>query len=156
VSAALVVVALVVSGVPLSVLISPILVAGAAVLVRLADLVASVPPDLTAWFDRAFAEILSVLQTWGLVALLLEAPFLRSARASLRFILRTAAGAVRGDPDASTRELALDQLLAGAGHEHGMDSEELERLPTRSRRIFGNFRLGSTRAPGLSWILSWG
>jgi len=49
-----VVVALALSGIPLSVLISPMLVAGAAVLVRLADLVASVPPDLTTWLDRTF------------------------------------------------------------------------------------------------------
>jgi hypothetical protein len=54
VSAALVVVALALSGIPLSVVISPMLVAGAAVLVRLADLVATVPPDLTAWLDRTF------------------------------------------------------------------------------------------------------
>jgi Zn-dependent protease with chaperone function len=275
VSAVLVVVALVLSGIPLSVLLSPILVAGAAVLVRLADLIAGVPPDLAAWFDRAFhllpavwsalgrpdadlpwgwlawlfllpgagatlllwaavrltfrrtgvggvlrrmqgrpprgddpaeqrvanlvqevavaagvppprvlivdtpaanvaaagltmedaavvvtrgfldrlprdaqqaviahvmgsvgngdltvaAEILSVLQTWGLVTLLLEAPFLASSRESLRVVLRTAARAVRGGADAPSRELALDRLLAGAGHEKGMDSAELEQLP---------------------------
>jgi Zn-dependent protease with chaperone function len=275
VSAALVVVALALSGIPLSVLISPMLVAGTAVLVRLADLVVTIPPDLTAWLDRAFhllptlwsavrrpdvdvpwawlaglfvlpgtcamlllwvfvrltfrrtgvggvlrrmesraprsddpaeqrvtnlvqevavaagvppprvllidtpaanaaaagltvedaavvvtrgfvdrlprdaqqaviahvmgsvgngdltvaAEILSVLQTWGLVTLLLEAPFLRWSRASLAFVLRTAARSLRDGADPSSRELALDRLLAGAGHEHGMDSEEVEQLP---------------------------
>jgi Zn-dependent protease with chaperone function len=275
VSAALVVVALALSGIPLSVLISPMLLAGAAVVVRLADLVATIPPDLTAWLDRAFrllptlwsavhrpdvdvpwgrlavlfvlpgtcamlllwawvrltfrrtgvggvlrrmggrpprledlaeqrvvnlvqevavaagvppprvllvdtpaanvaaagltmedaavvvtrgfvdrlprdaqqaviahvmgsvgngdlavaAEILSVLQTWGFVTLMLEAPFLRSSRESLRFVLATAARTFRGGAAASDRELALDRLLAGAGHEHGMDSEELEQLP---------------------------
>jgi Zn-dependent protease with chaperone function len=275
VSAALVVVALVLSGIPLSVLISPMLVAGAAVLVRLADLVASVPPGLTAWLDRTFhllptvwsavrrpdvdmpwgwlaglfvlpgicamllvwgfvrltfrrtgvggvlrrmegrlprsgdlaerrvanlvqevavaagvpsprvllidtpaanvaaagltmedaavvvtrgfvdrlprdaqqaviahvmgsvgngdltvaAEILSVFQTWGLVALLLEAPFLPTSRANLGLVLRIAGQARRGRADVSSRELALDRLLAGAGHEHDMSSEELEHLP---------------------------
>ena len=43
------------------------------------------------------AEILTVLQTWGLVTLLLEAPFLPSSRASLGFVLRTARPAARGD-----------------------------------------------------------
>ena len=275
VSAALVVVALALSGVPLSVLISPLLVALAAVLVRLADLVGSVPPDATAWFDRAFhllptvwsavrrpdldvpwgwlvglfvlpgacvmlllwafvrltfrrtgvggvlrrmegrpprsgdlaeqrvanlvqevavaagvppprvllvdtpaanvgaagltmedaavvvtrgfvdrlprdaqqaviahvmgsvgngdltlaAEILSVLQTWGLVALTLEAPFLPTSRANLGLVVRTARQALRGEADVSSRELALDRMLAGAGHEHDMSSEELEQLP---------------------------
>jgi Zn-dependent protease with chaperone function len=54
VSAALVVVALTVSGIPLSVLISPLLVASAAVLVRVADLAVEIPPGISAWFDRAF------------------------------------------------------------------------------------------------------
>src|SRR5687768_13642217 len=54
VSAALVVVALALSGIPLSVFVSPILVALAAVVLRLIDLVASVSPDLIAWTDRAF------------------------------------------------------------------------------------------------------
>ena len=75
------------------------------------------------------AETLSVLQTWGLVTLLLEAPFLPSSRASLRFVLRTTVRSIRGEADAPSRELALDRLLAGAGHEGGMDSEELEHLP---------------------------
>jgi Zn-dependent protease with chaperone function len=275
VSAALVVVALALSGIPVSVFVSPMLVAGAAVLVRLADLVGSVPPDLTAWIDRAFhllptvwsalrraevdlpwawliglfvlpgicailllyvfvrltfrragvggvlrrmegrpprpgelaeqrvanlvqevavaagvpppsvllvdspavnvaaagltmenaavvvtrgfmarlprdaqqaviahvmgsvgngdlvlaAEILTVLQTWGLVALLLEAPFLPSARASLRLVVETARQSIRGGASVSSQELAVDRLLAGAGYENGMASEELEHLP---------------------------
>ena len=54
VSAALVVVVLAVSGIPLSVLISPILVAAAAVPVYLADLVFDVPEVVTGWLDRVF------------------------------------------------------------------------------------------------------
>ena len=78
---------------------------------------------------RVAAEILAVLQTWGLVTLLLEAPFLPSSRVSLRFALRTGARSLRGKASAADREQALDRLLAGAGHEGGMDSEELEQLP---------------------------
>jgi Zn-dependent protease with chaperone function len=295
VSAALVVVALALSGIPLSVIVSPILVAVAAVPVRLADLVANIPPDLTAWIDRAFrllstiwaalrrpglelpwgwltglfvlpgigvmlllyvfvrltfrrtgvggvlrrmkgrpprhgdlaeqrvvnlvqevavaagvppprvlvidtkaanvaaagltmedaavvltrgfvnrlprdaqqaliahvmgsvgngdlvlaSEILSVLQTWGLVTLLLEAPFLPSARASLRLVLGTAAQALAGGADLSSREQALDRLLAGAGYEKSMDSEELEHLPDLHPLVllFGYLPLLLTVAP---------
>ncbi len=274
-SAVLVVVTLVLSGIPLSVVISPLLVAAGAVLVRLVDLVATVPPDVTAWFDRAFhllptvwsairrpdvempwdwlaglfvlpgmvamlllwivvrlafrrtgvggvlhrlevrppaagdpaeqrmtnlvqevavaagvppprvlvidtpaanvgvagltmddaavvvtrgfvdrlprdaqqaviahmmgsvgngdltlaAEILGVLQTWGLVTMLLEATFVPSVLANLRLVLRTTARALRGDADARSRELALDHLLAGADIAGGMATEEVVRVP---------------------------
>jgi Zn-dependent protease with chaperone function len=275
VSAALVVLALAVSGIPLSVLISPLLVAAAAVPVRLADLVVEIPQSLNAWFDRAFhllptmwsairrqdvdmpwewlaglfvlpglvamvllwalvrlifrrtgvggvlrrmetrlprsgdlaeqrlvnlvqevaiaaavppprvllidtaganvgaagltmddaavvvtrgfvdrlprdaqqaiiahvmasigngdltvaAEILTLLQTWGLVSLLLEAPFLSHARASLAIVGRIALKTLQGKADASSRELALDRMLEGAGHEHDMASHDVEMLP---------------------------
>ena len=75
------------------------------------------------------AEIMTLIQTWGLVSLVLEAPFLPTARASLRLVGRTAIQTLRGRADASHRELAVDTLLAGAGHEHDMGSEELEMLP---------------------------
>ena len=54
VSAALVVLVLAVSGIPLSVLISPVLVAAAAVPVYLADLVFDIPAEITGWLDRTF------------------------------------------------------------------------------------------------------
>ena len=294
-SAALVVAALALSGIPLSVFVSPILVAAAAVALRLVDLVAGIPPDLTAWIDRTFdllhtvwsalrrpdvhlpwawlvglfvlpgiclmlllhvfvrltfrragvggvlrrmegrpprpgdlaeqrlvnlvqevavaagvpppgvllvdtpaanvaaagrtmesaavvvtrgfvdrlprdaqqavvahvmgsvgngdlvlaAEILSVLQTWGLVTLLLEAPFLPSSRASLRLVLETARGTLRGGAAVSSQELALDRLLTGAGYEKGMGSEELERLPDLHPLVllFGYLPLLLTVAP---------
>lgn len=75
------------------------------------------------------AEILTLLQTWGLVSLLLEAPFLPSARASLALVGRIGFQTFRGRADVSSRELALDRLLEGASHEHDMASEELEMLP---------------------------
>ena len=52
--AGLVVAALAVSGIPLSILISPLLVALVAVPVRLADTLVDVPPALADWLDRAF------------------------------------------------------------------------------------------------------
>ncbi|HET8625527.1 MAG TPA: M48 family metalloprotease [Gemmatimonadales bacterium] len=75
------------------------------------------------------AEILTLLQTWGLITLLLEAPFLSAARASLVLVGRIGWRTVQGTADAPSRELALDHLLEGAGHELDMDSEELEMLP---------------------------
>jgi Zn-dependent protease with chaperone function len=75
------------------------------------------------------AEILTLLQTWGLISLLLEAPFLSHARASLASVGRTAWQTLQGKADASDRELALDRMLEGAGHEHDMASHEVEMLP---------------------------
>jgi Zn-dependent protease with chaperone function len=75
------------------------------------------------------AAIMSVLQTWGLVALLLEAPFLPTSRRNLMFVLRVAGHARRGHASPTVRQQALDRLLDGAGHQHDMSSEELEQLP---------------------------
>jgi Zn-dependent protease with chaperone function len=75
------------------------------------------------------AEILTLLQTWGLVTLLLESPFLPTSRRSLAQVGRIARQTLRGEATRSEREMALDRLLAGAGHEHDMSSEELEMLP---------------------------
>jgi Zn-dependent protease with chaperone function len=74
------------------------------------------------------AEIMTLIQTWGLVSLVLEAPFLPAARASLRLVGRTALQTLRGRADASHRELAVDTLIAGAGWDN-LDSDELEMLP---------------------------
>ena len=60
------------------------------------------------------AEILTLLQAWGLVSLMLEAPLVPTARASLMLVGRTALHTLRGRADASSRELAVDTLLAGA------------------------------------------
>jgi Zn-dependent protease with chaperone function len=74
------------------------------------------------------AEILTLLQVWGLVSLMLEAPLLPAARASLRLVGRTALDALRDRADTPSRELAVDTLIDGATFER-LDSDELERLP---------------------------
>jgi Zn-dependent protease with chaperone function len=74
------------------------------------------------------AEILTLLQTWGLVSLLLEAPLVGTARDYLRRVGRTAKDELRGRGDPSSRELAVDTLLAGADFER-VDSDEFEELP---------------------------
>jgi Zn-dependent protease with chaperone function len=75
------------------------------------------------------AEILTLLQTWGLITLVLEAAFLPSVRRSLAVVGGIGWRTLRGKADAPSRELAVDHLLDGAGHELDMDSEELEQLP---------------------------
>jgi Zn-dependent protease with chaperone function len=72
------------------------------------------------------AEIMTLLQAWGFVTLVLEAPFLPPARASLRLVGRTATQILRGQADMSDRELAVDTLLKGAGYEHDFDTDEFE------------------------------
>jgi len=74
------------------------------------------------------AEILTLLQTWGLVSLLLEGPLVGTARDYLRRVGHTAREELRGGADASSRELAVDTLLAGADFER-VDSDEFEALP---------------------------
>ena len=74
------------------------------------------------------AEILTLLQMWGLVSLMLEAPLVATARVSLMQVGRTAMDTIRGRADASSRELAVDTLLAGTEFEN-IDSDEFERLP---------------------------
>jgi Zn-dependent protease with chaperone function len=74
------------------------------------------------------AEILTVIQVWGLVSLLLEAPLVPQPRASLRLVGRTAIDTLRGRADAPSRELAVDTMMAGNTFE-SIDSDEFERLP---------------------------
>ena len=63
------------------------------------------------------AEILTLLQVWGLVSLLLEAPSVPAARAGLRLVGRTAIDTLRGGADAPSRELPVVTMLAGATFE---------------------------------------
>jgi Zn-dependent protease with chaperone function len=106
------------------------------------------------------AEILTLLQTWGLVSLLLEAPFLSHARSSLAIVARIAWQALRGKGDASSRELALDRMLEGAGHEHDMASKDVEMLPDWHplALLFGylplllTLGLASIAAKGIIWL----
>ena len=74
------------------------------------------------------AEILTLLQVWGLVSLMLDAPLVSAPRASLMLVGRTALAALRDRADAASRELAVDTLLAGSTFEH-LDSDELEQMP---------------------------
>jgi Zn-dependent protease with chaperone function len=74
------------------------------------------------------AEILTLIQVWGLVSLLLEAPMVPQARASLRLVGRTARDTLRRRADAPSRELAVDTLLAGATFDN-LDSDEFELPP---------------------------
>jgi Zn-dependent protease with chaperone function len=74
------------------------------------------------------AEILTLLQVWGLVSLVLEAPLVPAARASLQLVGRTAVNTLRGRAGAPSRELAVDTLIEGATFEK-LDSDEFERLP---------------------------
>jgi Zn-dependent protease with chaperone function len=74
------------------------------------------------------AEILTLLQVWGLVSLMLEAPLVPAPRASLRLVGRTAMDTLRGRAHATSRALAVDTLIAGATFEN-LDSDEFERLP---------------------------
>src|SRR6185437_9777563 len=57
------------------------------------------------------AEILTLIQVWGLVSLVLEAPMVPAARASLKLVGRTAGDTLRGRTDAQGRELVVDTLL---------------------------------------------
>ncbi len=106
------------------------------------------------------AEILTLLQTWGLVSLVLEAPFLSHARASLGIVGRIALQTLQGKADASSRELALDRMLEGAGHEHDMASHDVEMLPNWHplALLFGylplllTLGLASIAAKGIIWL----
>ena len=74
------------------------------------------------------AEILTLIQAWGLVSLMLEAPLLPTARASLGLVGRIAGDTLRGRAEAPRRELAVDTLIEGATFDR-LNSDELERLP---------------------------
>lgn len=69
--------------------------------------------------DLAVArEILTVLQTWGLVVLALDASILPWAQRNLAIVARTTIGVLSGSAAQSHREQALDFMLGGAGYEY--------------------------------------
>jgi Zn-dependent protease with chaperone function len=69
--------------------------------------------------DLAVArEILTVLQTWGLVILALDASMMPWARRNLGIVVSTTIGFFSGSADQSRRDQALDLMLAGAGYEY--------------------------------------
>jgi Zn-dependent protease with chaperone function len=69
--------------------------------------------------DLAVAkEILTVLQTWGLVTLALDAAIMPWARRNLAIVARTTIGVLTGSAERTRREQAVDLMLAGAGYEY--------------------------------------
>ena len=74
------------------------------------------------------AEILTLIQVWGLVSLMLEAPLVPAPRASLKLVGRIARDTLRGRADPPSRELAVDTMMAGNTFDN-LDSDEFERLP---------------------------
>jgi Zn-dependent protease with chaperone function len=69
--------------------------------------------------DLAVAkEILTVLQTWGLVTLALDAAIMPWARRNLAIVARTTMSVLSGSADQSRREQAVDLMLSGAGYEY--------------------------------------
>jgi Zn-dependent protease with chaperone function len=74
--------------------------------------------------DLAVArEILTVLQTWGVVILALDASIMPWARRNLAIVARTTIGVLSGSADRSRREQAVDLMLAGAGYEYDLDRD---------------------------------
>jgi hypothetical protein len=87
------------------------------------------------------AAILSALETWGAITLLIDAPFGPRARQSLRLLARHAMNASRGRADAREGELAVGALLLGseAGNTDLMeylDSIETERVTNPLLELF--------------------
>jgi Zn-dependent protease with chaperone function len=76
--------------------------------------------------DLAVArEILTVLQTWGLVVLALDAAVEPWARSTLAMVARTTMGVLSGSTDQSHREQALDLMLGGAGFDDKVLKEDI-------------------------------
>jgi Zn-dependent protease with chaperone function len=78
------------------------------------------------------AVILSVFQTWGLVALLLETPLNANRRAMLRHFVRLSAQAVRGRVDPEDARALLDRFLIGSGWEFEEFFANLDTIGPRS------------------------
>ena len=90
----------------------------------LAHLVASVGNgDL-----RIASTFLSVFQAWGLLFLLIDAPFSRDARSSLAVVARAVWRALRGVAAEEDDRRAMDLLLKGADQGHGVLERYLDRV----------------------------
>jgi Zn-dependent protease with chaperone function len=76
--------------------------------------------------------ILSVFQTWGLVALLLETPLDAHRRALVRRFVGLSIQAALGRVDAEEARVLLDRLLTGGGFEFEEFFANLERINPRS------------------------
>ena len=79
---------------------------------------------------RIAATLLSVFQSWGFLALLVDATFSSEARAALRDVLQSFGRALRGAPADGRSRRATDRLLEGADQAHDgvMRYLELENL----------------------------
>jgi Zn-dependent protease with chaperone function len=76
--------------------------------------------------DLAVAkEILTVLQTWGLVILALDAAIESWARRNLAIVVSTTIGVLSGSADQSRRDQAVDLMLAGAGYEYDAPDDDI-------------------------------
>ena len=75
------------------------------------------------------AVILSVFATWGLVSLLLEAPFSARRRSMLRRIFRHIADMARRRADPDESRLVLDMLLSGSSWDMSMIDDIYEIQP---------------------------
>ena len=78
------------------------------------------------------AGILSVFQTWGLMALLLEAPFARSHRGLLAELVRLSWTTLRGPVDPERARAVANALLGGAAFEVDEMVAEIEAIHPRS------------------------
>jgi hypothetical protein len=78
------------------------------------------------------AVILSVFQTWGLAALLLETPLDAHRRALVRRFVGLSIQAARGRVDAEDARVLLDRLLTGGGFEFEEFFAHLETLAAAS------------------------
>jgi len=63
---------------------------------------------------RIVSTILSALQTWGVVTLLIDVPFGPRARQSLRLFVRQVVHFARGKVDQKEAEMTLDMLMFGS------------------------------------------
>ena len=78
------------------------------------------------------AGILSVFQTWGLMALLLEAPFARRHRGLLAELVRLSWTTLRGPVDPERARAVANALLGGAAFEVDEMVAEIEAIHPRS------------------------
>lgn len=78
------------------------------------------------------ATILSVFQTWGLMALLLETPLDARRRTLVRQFVRLSLDAVRGRADPDAARAMLDTFLAGSAFEFDEFFENLDNIRPES------------------------
>jgi Zn-dependent protease with chaperone function len=83
------------------------------------------------------ATILSVFATWGLIALLLEAPFSARRRRAIRRFARLAVLTLRGRADPNEARDVLDHLLSGSSWDMTMIDDIYAIQPRSARHALG-------------------